>query len=218
MGFDVVAFDLDGTLADTSADLADALNHALESMGRERLPLEDVRLMVGHGTRALMRKGLIATGACNDQMVESGLRDLTHFYENNICRHTTAYSGVQNVLDYLRAADIRTAICTNKPERLAIMLVNALGWADKFDAIIGGDTLRVTKPDPAPLFEAIARCGGGRCLYVGDSITDADTALAANVPFVAVSFGFCDRPVDQLGAVAIIDSFRDFDRAMVHAA
>lgn len=218
MGFDVVAFDLDGTLADTSADLADALNHALESLGRERLPLDDVRLMVGHGTRALMRKGLTATGACNDQLVESGLRDLTCFYENNICRHTKAYSGVQNVLDDLRAADIRTAICTNKPERLAIMLVNALGWADKFDAIIGGDTLLVTKPDPAPLFEAIARCGGGRCLYVGDSITDADTALAANVPFVAVSFGFCDRPVDQLGAVAIIDSFQDFDRAMLHAA
>jgi phosphoglycolate phosphatase len=218
MGFNIVAFDLDGTLADTSADLADALNHALESMGRERLPLDEIRLMVGHGTRALMGKGLIATGECNVQLVESGLRDLTRFYENNICRHTKAYSGAQSVLDDLRAANIRTAICTNKPERLAILLVNALGWADKFDAIIGGDTLLVSKPDPAPLYEAIARCGGGSCLYVGDSITDADTARAAKVPFVAVSFGFSDRPVEQLGAVAIIDSFQDFDRAMLHAA
>lgn len=209
MAIDIVAFDLDGTLADTSADLADALNHALGTLGRPRLPLDRITLMVGHGTRALMRKGLDATGGGDGTLFEDALRELINFYENNICRHTEAYPGAQEVLDELRAANIRTAICTNKPEKLAKMLVTALGWEDKFDAIIGGDTLSVAKPDPAPLFEAIARCGGGRTVYVGDSITDADTAKAADVPFIAVSFGFRDRPVDQLGADAVIDSFRD---------
>lgn len=209
MVFNIVAFDLDGTLADTSADLADALNHALETLGRPRLPLDQITLMVGHGTRALMRKGLDATGGGDGTLFEDALRELINFYENNICRHTEAYPGAQEALDELRAANIRTAICTNKPERLAKMLVTALGWEDKFDAIIGGDTLSVAKPDPAPLFEAITRCGGGRTVYVGDSITDADTAKAADVPFIAVSFGFRDRPVDQLGADAVIDSFRD---------
>ena len=61
------------------------------------------------------------------------------------------------------------------------------------------------KPDPAPLHEAIARAGGGRAAFVGDSITDADTARAAGVPFVAVSFGFSDRPVEALGADAVIE-------------
>jgi phosphoglycolate phosphatase len=209
MSFDVVAFDLDGTLADTSTDLAEALNHALESLGRPRLPLEQIIFMVGHGTRALMRKGLAATGGCEDALLESGLATLTGFYENSICRHTKAYDGAAEAIDALRAANIRTAICTNKPERLAVMLVRELGWASKFDAIIGGDTLAVAKPDAAPLLEAIKRCGGGRALYVGDSITDADTARAARVPFVAVSFGFRDRPVKELGGNAVVESFRD---------
>jgi phosphoglycolate phosphatase len=211
MGFDVVAFDLDGTLADTSADLADALNHALESFGRLRLPLDQITLMVGHGTRALMRKGLTATGGDEDALLEDALSALTGFYENNICRHTAAYAGAGEALDALRAVGIRTAICTNKPERLTKLLVEALGWSGKFDAVIGGDTLAVSKPDAAPLLEAISQCGGGRALYVGDSITDADTARAANIPFVAVSFGFRDRPVDALGADAVIDHFRDLN-------
>jgi phosphoglycolate phosphatase len=218
MGFDVVAFDLDGTLADTATDLADALNHALETLGRPRLPNEQIRLMVGHGTRALMRKGLVATGGREEALIEAGLKELISYYENNICCHTAAYAGADKALDELRAANIRTAICTNKPERLARMLVDALGWTQKFDAIIGGDTLSVTKPDPAPLLEAIRRSGGGYSLYVGDSITDSDTAKAADVPFVAVSFGFCDRPVEQLGAVAIIDSFQDLSGVMHLAA
>jgi phosphoglycolate phosphatase len=214
MAFGVVAFDLDGTLADTSADLADALNHALETLGRSRLPLDQITLMVGHGTRALMRKGLAATGGGDGELVEAGLIELIGFYESNICRHTSAYTGATEALNELRAMNIRTAICTNKPERLATMLVDALGWTDRFNTIIGGDTLPVAKPDAAPLLEAIKRCGGGRALYVGDSITDADTARAADVPFIAVSFGFRDRPLEQLGATAVIDSFRDLTCVM----
>ncbi len=210
MKFEIVAFDLDGTLADTSADLADALNHALETLGRPRLPNDQIRLMVGHGTRALMRKGLAATGGGEDALLDSGLGALIGFYEQHICVHTKAYAGAAEVIDRLRGMHVRTAICTNKPEHLSKKLVDALGWSGKFDAIIGGDTLSVSKPDAAPLLEAIDRCGGGRTLYVGDSITDADTARAANVPFAAVSFGYRDRPVEQLGADAIIDTYRDF--------
>ncbi len=207
LGFDVVAFDLDGTLADTSADLAAALNHALRRIGRPELELQHVRSMVGHGTRALMRKGLAATGEANDALVEASLPDLIDFYANNICRATAAYPGVETALDALSARGMRTAICTNKPERLTRMLVEALGWGSRFDAIVGGDTLLVSKPDPAPLLEAIARAGGGRPAYVGDSITDADTAKAAAIPFIAFARGYRDRPVEQLGAQAVIDHF-----------
>ena len=82
-----------------------------------------------------------------------------------------------------------------------------LGWRDRFSAIVGADTLAVRKPDPAPAREAIARAGGGRAVLIGDSITDAETARAAGLPFVAASFGFSDRPVEALGADAVIGAY-----------
>lgn len=216
--FEVVAFDLDGTLADTSGDLAAALNHALSRIGRSALELEQVRLMVGHGTRALMRKGLAATGEADEALVERCLTDLLDFYAANICRATMPAPGIESALDELAERGLRTAICTNKPERLTRSLVDALGWRSRFDAIIGGDTLAVQKPDPAPLFEAVARAGGGRAAYVGDSITDAETAHAAGVPFIAVTFGFRDRPVEQFGAAAVIDRFENLPSVLEHLA
>lgn len=205
--FDVVAFDLDGTLADTALDLAAALNHALEQLGRPTVPPEEVRYLVGHGARALLRKGLAESGTSNEELVEQGFPHFIDFYAANICTGTTCYSGAEAALDDLKARGVRTALCTNKPERLTLLLLDALGWTGRFDAIVGGDTLAVRKPDPAPLHQAIARAGGGRAVFVGDSITDADTARAAGLPFVAVSFGFSDRPVAALGADAVIDHF-----------
>ena len=205
--FDVVAFDLDGTLADTSGDLAAALNHALARLGRPALDLAEVRSMVGHGTRALMRKGLAATGDADDALVDRSLPDLIDFYTDNIRRMTRPAPGAEGALDALRASGVRTAICTNKPERLTRKLIDTLGWSERFDAIIGGDNLPVQKPDPAPLREAVARAGGGRAVFIGDSMIDALTARAADMPFVAVTFGFRDRPVAEFGADAIIDHF-----------
>lgn len=205
--FDVVAFDLDGTLADTAPDLAAALNHVLGVFGRPGVPPQSVRHLVGHGARALLRRGFAATGESSEELVEQGYPVFIDFYAAHICDGTRPYPGVEQALDALKAAGARIAICTNKPEKLTDELIGALGWTDRFDAIVGADTLSVRKPDPAPLFEAIARAGGGKAAFVGDSITDADTARAARLPFVAVSFGFSDRPVEALGADAVIDHF-----------
>jgi phosphoglycolate phosphatase len=205
--FDVVAFDLDGTLADTGADLAAALNHALVRLGRPEVPDEEVRHLVGHGARALLRRGLAASGEAPEALVEAGFPIFIDYYQDHICVGTRPYEGVEQALDALQAEGTRIALCTNKQEVLTFALLEALGWRDRFDAVVGGDTLPVRKPDPAPLFETIARAGGGTAAFVGDSITDADTAKAAGLPFVAVRFGFSDRPVEQLGAQAIIDSY-----------
>jgi phosphoglycolate phosphatase len=207
--FDVVAFDLDGTLADTAPDLAAALNHALERLGRPTIPPGDVRHLIGHGARALLRRGLAGSGSAEEELVERGFPFFIDYYAANICTGTTSYPGLEAALDDLRARGIRTAICTNKPDRLTQLLLDALGWTNRFDAVVGGDTLSVRKPDPAPLREAIARSGRGRAAFVGDSIIDADTARAAGLPFIAVSFGFADRPVAELGADAVIDHYEE---------
>ncbi len=205
--FDVVVFDLDGTLADTAPDLAAALNHALDRLGRPQVDREEVRHLIGHGARALLRKGLARSGDSSESLVEQGYPHFIDYYAANVCVGTRAYHGLDAALAALRDGGVRLAICTNKPERLTHLLVDAIGWHGRFDAIVGGDTLAVRKPDPAPLAAAIARAGGGRAVFVGDSIVDADTARAARVPFVAVSFGFSDRPAEALAADAVIDDF-----------
>ena len=205
--FDVVVFDLDGTLADTAPDLTAALNHALGVLGRPPVPAEDVRHMVGHGARALLQKGLAATGEMTEALVEQGFPIFIDHYVAHIADATTIYPGLEVALDRLAARGVKLAVCTNKAEGLARRCIDALGWATRFDALIGGDTLSVRKPDPVPLFEAIARCGGGAAAYVGDSITDTDTGRNAGIPTIAVTFGFTDRPPEALGATALIDHF-----------
>lgn len=207
--FDVVAFDLDGTLADTAPDLTAALNHALGILGRPSVPAGEVRHMVGHGARALLQKGLAATGEMTEELVEQGFPIFIDYYLDHIADESTIFPGLEDALDQLAAHGVKLAVCTNKAEHLARRCIDELGWANRFDALVGGDTLPVRKPDPSPLLEAIARCGGGRAAYVGDSITDTDTGIAANIPTVAVTFGFSDRPHDQLGAAALIDHFDD---------
>lgn len=205
--FDVVAFDLDGTLADTAPDLTSALNHALAALGRPPVPAEDVRHMVGHGARALLTKGLAATGELTEELVDQGFPIFFDYYAAHIADGSRPFDGLIAALDTLTARGVKLAICTNKPESLSSALIEALGWTDRFASLVGGDTLPVRKPDPAPLFEAIARAGGGRAAFVGDSITDTDTARAAGLPCVAVTFGFSDRPAEQLGASVLIDHY-----------
>jgi phosphoglycolate phosphatase len=212
--FNVIAFDLDGTLADTAPDLAGALNHALAALGRPVIPPESVRHLIGHGARALLRRGLAASGEAPEALVERGFPIFLEYYGEHVCEGTKPFPGVDRALDALAGEGAALAVCTNKAEALTLKLLDALGWQGRFDAVVGGDTLPVRKPDPAPLFAAIARAGGGRAAFVGDSITDADTARAAGLPFVAVSFGFSDRPVEALAADVVIHGFDGLKAAL----
>lgn len=205
--FAVVAFDLDGTLADTAPDLSAALNHALAALGRPAIDPATVRHMVGHGARALLARGLAATGDADDALVERGLPILLDHYAAHIADGSRPWPGVEAALDRLARAGVKLAICTNKSEDLARRFVAAIGWDGRFAAIVGGDTLPTRKPDPAMVHEAIARAGGGRAAFVGDSTSDTRAAAAAGVPCVALTFGFHDLPPEQLGATALIDHF-----------
>jgi phosphoglycolate phosphatase len=212
--FQTVSFDLDGTLVDTAPDLTDGLNHALAHLGRPPVPDEEVRHMVGHGVRALLVKGLIASGGSDDALVDAGFPVFLDYYEAHIADRSRPFAGVEAALDALAADGVRLAVCTNKREGLARSLIEALGWTHRFAAIVGGDTMGVAKPDPTPLLASIERAGGGAAAYVGDSITDTTTAQAAGIPCVALSFGYSDRPAADLGADRLIDHWDDLIPAL----
>lgn len=212
--FSTVAFDLDGTIADTAPDLAASLNHALIALGREPIAPASVRPLIGHGARALIRRGLDARGGGSEALADEALRYFLEHYRDNICIGTRVYPGLETCLDELAGEGIALAVCTNKPEELARSLLRALGLATRLRSVVGGNTLHARKPDPAPLRLAIARAGGGPAVLVGDSIIDTETAHAASIPFIAVSFGFADRSMMDLGADAVIDSFGELPDAL----
>lgn len=212
--FDLVAFDLDGTLADTAPDIAAALNLMLGEFGRPALAPALIRTLIGGGAKALIRRALETSGDASDELVEQAYPVYLDRYGANICGGTACYPAVEQAMDALAALVVRLAICTNKPERLTHALLDALGWSGRFAAIVAGDSFPYRKPDPRLLHETIARAGGGRAAYVGDSMIDAETAKAAGIPFVAVSFGFSDRPASEFGAHAVIDDYEELIPAL----
>lgn len=207
MRADTIIFDLDGTLVDTAGDLTASLNHALESLGRATIDPSDVRAMVGHGARKLLERGLAATGEVTPDLVESGVSPFLDHYAANIAVHSRPFEGVEQALAALEAEGLGLAICTNKPVALARALVAELGWSARFRALLGADSRPWKKPDPRHLTDTLAEAKGRAAIFVGDSRTDADTAKAAGVPLVLVSFGYSTEPVDTLGADALIHHF-----------
>jgi len=205
--FAVVAFDLDGTLLNTTPDLSAAVNHMLRQLGRRQLAQEAVTKMIGRGMRVLMERALTATGELTPELVEQALPIFLGYYEARIADRTRPYPGAGEALEQLRGQRAHLAICTNKPERLTRKLLKAFGWEEHFAAIVGGDTTAARKPDPTPLFAAIEQAGSGRAVLIGDSINDTETAKAADVPCVAVTFGYRDRPAEELGATRLIHSY-----------
>ena len=206
--FRIVGFDLDGTLLDTAGDLAAGVNHALSRADRAPLSVEQVRPMIGRGGRHMLEQGLIATGGVPED-VELLFQEFLAFYEAHIAIHSAPYPGLIDALNSLDASGVKTAVVTNKSERLARILLSELGLADRMATIIGGDTLgrENAKPSPAPIIEMIARCGGGPAAFVGDSIYDVMAAKGAGIPSILVSFGFLDRPAAEFGADHVIDHY-----------
>lgn len=209
--FDIIGFDLDGTLFDTSADLADAVNHVLAGLGRQLFTRDQVKPMIGRGAKFMLEQGLEASGGYEPELMKTAYPDLLRFYEANIANGSHPYPGVAEALDALAAREVQAAIVTNKFEYLAVKLVAALGMADRFACVIGGDTMGKgnAKPSAAPIEEMIRRAGGGRAAFVGDSIYDILAAKNAGIPGVAVSFGFLMQPIEELGADAVIDSYAE---------
>jgi len=203
----VLAFDLDGTLTDSVPDIASAVNRMLATRGLPALAERDVAAMVGDGLQPLIDRAFAALGAVPD--AQAGAEYLAD-YETHVAEATRLYPGAAAALDMLRSDGWTLAVCTNKPERAARLLLEALGVADRFAAIGGGDSFAAHKPNPLHLRSTIAAAGGqsGRALMVGDHTNDMLAAAGCSVPAVFAGWGY-GRPGMEKGAAAIAGSFAE---------
>ena len=144
-----VIFDLDGTLADTSADLIEAANACFRARGLgDLLDEAEDRLTAFHGGRAMLRLGFSRSGKDDAEVVEHTFPEFLKRYQECIDVRTVLYPDVVAAVDALRDADYRVGICTNKPEAQADLLLRRLGVRNRFASLVGADTLPVRKPDP----------------------------------------------------------------------
>lgn len=205
-----VVFDLDGTLADTSGDLIAAANACFIGLGLGApLRAETDAGVALRGGKAMLRLGFARTGGGDEAAVDAQYPVLLRAYAGALAVHSRMYPGAVEAVEALRAAGFACAICTNKPEALAEALMAELGVRGLFGALVGADTLPVRKPDPAPYRLAVERAGGtvARSLMVGDTDTDRDTARAAGVPAVLVTFGPGGHDVARLDPEALLPHF-----------
>lgn len=208
-----VIFDLDGTLADTSGDLIAAANACFDQMGEGALldPARDQGTAL-RGGRAMLKLGMTRLGRGEEtEMIDRYYPVLLEAYSAAIDVHTTLYPGAMAAVDVLKSRGYGVGICTNKPEGLAEVLLTRLGVRGVFASLVGADTLPVRKPDPAPLYEAARRAGSAPegCLLVGDSDTDRNTARAAGVPSILVTFGPAGGDMAALEPEALLHQYDD---------
>ena len=205
-------FDLDGTLVDTAPDLLEATNEVLRA--RDRTPIDPATLhhMVGFGVRSLITQAFSATGAeaRAEEMPQLEAIFLEH-YRGHLADFSRPFPGVEETLAKLRDGGARLGVLTNKPHEMALPLLKTLGLSDFFSAIYGAGFRPYVKPDPRIFHEVVAdlmpESAGGRAVMIGDSVTDLQTARAANVPCVLMTYGYTPVPVASLGADAVLDHF-----------
>lgn len=183
-----ILFDLDGTLADTAPDLANALNYVLEKHHYDPLPYEKIRPVVSHGGMALVTLGF---GEDHPEF-EIFYKELLAHYLKNIANETTLFPGMDELLVDLEKENINWGVVTNKPAWLTEPLLNALNLTSRAITVVSGDTLDERKPHPAPLLHACQQAGSKaeECIYVGDAERDIEAGNRAGMLSLVALFGY----------------------------
>ena len=204
----LIAFDLDGTLIDSSRDLAESVNELLTDLGAPPLPQNDITRMIGEGAKVLVRRALAAAGIAEDNEAIGRFLDI---YDRRLLNHTRPYAGITDVVRAARQ-HARVAVLTNKPLEPSEKVLAGLGMRELFDDVIGSGGPYPRKPDPAALFALMDRAGAtpDRTLMVGDSRIDYETARSAATRCCLVTYGFS---ADTLADIPIHDAWRVADAA-----
>lgn len=214
--FDLVLFDLDGTLVETALEITDAVNDTLAGDHGTGVSQAQVERWIGHGTRALLAQAVAQRRGVTVESVHVApdfpalLSRFADAYAARCGTRSRLYPQVRQALDALRAAGVRLAVVTNKESRYTARVLEAHGLSGCFDAVVSGDTLPVKKPDPGPVDHCRAVCGAAphRTLLVGDSAIDVATARQARVTVWAVPYGYNGgRPVIEANPDRLISDF-----------
>ena len=188
-----LVFDLDGTLVNTAPDLQAALNHVLQKYGYNPVLPEVSDKLIGNGAKAMLRAGLTHQRVQPDEgKVDLMFEDFLAYYAENIDIYSAPYPGCVACLDRLSQAGATLSVCTNKKQFLADQLLNSLGLADRFEAIIGADSVPHRKPDAGHILATLKAANGEKAnaVMIGDSQTDEKAAHNAGLPFIFVPFGY----------------------------
>jgi phosphoglycolate phosphatase len=211
-----LVFDLDGTLIDSAPDIHAASARMLKDFGHPPLSAPVVQGFIGNGAPVLVRRVMAAVGAGTADHALWFARFL-HHYEADPATLTRPYPGVTGALAALAGAGHAMGLCTNKPEAPARAILAHFGLDRHFAAVVGGDTIGVTKPDPRPLSHLLAALPPGPRLYVGDSEVDSETARAAGVPFALFTQGYRKTPVDAMPHDFAFSHFDDLPALVARA-
>jgi phosphoglycolate phosphatase len=183
-------FDLDGTLIDSQRDLIHSVNAMLREVGRQELPEPTISGYIGHGAPQLVSRAL--GGSASEEEHQRALQFFLGYYEEHKMDNTCAYPGVAETLEQLRRKGLPMAILTNKPARISVRILDALGLAGYFRAIYGGNSFETKKPDPFGANTILEELGAAprSAMVIGDSEVDIQTARNAGTQAAAVNYGF----------------------------
>ncbi|MBI5235220.1 MAG: HAD-IA family hydrolase [Deltaproteobacteria bacterium] len=202
---DLLIFDLDGTLIDSSADIAAAANRTIESMGYARRAVDEIKADIGWGVKTLLER--LMPNEPPDR-IEAGRRMFLDFYGAHLVVDTYVYPGVQDTLEHFKRLGKKMAVVTNKPVKLSERVLTRFALRDYFLTVIGGDSFANRKPHPEPVEAALKAAGASshEAVLIGDSPIDCEAGAAALVSTIGVSYGF--RAKDELnGCIVVIDGF-----------
>jgi phosphoglycolate phosphatase len=200
-----LVFDLDGTLVDSRADLAQAVNHVLRTLALPSLPLDVITGYIGAGARRLVQRAL---GPEHEHHLDEGLTRFMGFYGAHLLDHTRLYPGIADVLRALAQRGVGLSVLSNKPEAMSRAILAGLDVLPLFTMVLGGDSFAARKPDPEGLQQICARLAipPEQMLMVGDSVIDLDTTRAAGIAFCGVAWGFGFADLETRGTHPLIDA------------
>ena len=214
MDSELIIFDLDGTLIDSSDDIAWAANRTLVYMGYNEMDLDAIKEGIGWGVKTLLQKLMPQEGT---ERIDEARVKFLEYYWDHLTVNTILYPGVRETIDYFKDHDKKMAIVTNKPIKFTEKILNELALKDFFLMVLGGDSLMNRKPDPEPVEKVISTLGvtKGKTVFVGDSKVDGETGKRAGIFTIGVEYGFRGRKeLEEAGFDVIISEFPELTRIL----
>ena len=218
-----VLFDLDGTLIDTAPDLMNAHNHVMKKFGYETRSTDEIRNLVGKGAASMIGRSMWNQAKnelkkIDDEEIKSLMvKEFIDYYGKNIANESKLIKGVSKFLVWCKSNNISMAVCTNKTEHLAVDLLKRIEIYDYFEYVAGYNTFEYCKPDPRHLTSVVEILQGDvkKTIMVGDSETDAESAKAANMPFILVEGGYTDKNPDEIYHNYLVKDFINLEKLVL---